>query len=110
MSIQPNIIKIDKGTYRLDLRSKAFDGVRTTIANGRKSLEFEKRVDAKKKAEEIVELLKKYGEKRLETFDHVFRADPLKLAERLMPWGKTIADAVDFYVSHPPACTMRRPS
>jgi hypothetical protein len=57
-------------------------------------------MDAEKKADEIEALLAQYGAKRMETFDHLFRADPVKLAECLTPWGRTIADAVDFYVSH----------
>ncbi len=89
-----------QGIYQVDLRAKSFDRIRQTIADGKKVLQFSVKKEAQRKAEEIEQLLMNYGAKRLETFDLVLKVDPLALQDRLAPYGKTVEDAVNFYVAH----------
>lgn len=88
------------GLYRLDLRSKRFAALRQTVANGKKTLEFAKRVDAEARADEIEKLLTEFGTRKLETLEAVMRIDPLAIQARLEPYGTTLTEAVDFYVAH----------
>jgi hypothetical protein len=100
MKTRPNIIKVGNGIHRLDLRGKAFSNILQTISGGKKSLEFETKAAASRKADEIENLLGRYGEKKLETLENTLRMDPTELQDRLTPYGKTIVDAVDFYAEH----------
>jgi integrase len=98
---RPNVIRIsDQGVYRLDLRRKAFNDIRQTVSNGKQCLEFRTRAAAERKADEIQNLLEQYGTRKIRTLEQVMRIDPLDLQARLAPYGKTIQDAVEFYVNH----------
>ena len=100
MKTKPNIIKVGNGIHRLDLRGKAFRNILQTVSGGKRSLEFPTKAAAEKKAGEIEDLLAQYGTKKLETLESTLRMDPAELSERLAPFGKTIMEAVDFYVEH----------
>ena len=100
MTARPNVIRIGATLYRLDLRGKPFRNILETVSNGKKSLEFHSRASADRKADEIETLLAQYGSKKLETLEATLRIDPLELKARLEPFGKTVQDAVNFYVKH----------
>lgn len=86
--------------YRLDLRGKAFANILQTVSGGKKTLEFPTKKAAETKADEIDALLAHYGSKKLEMLESAMRVDPVQLQQRLDPFGKTILEAVDFYVSY----------
>jgi integrase len=100
MKTKPNVISIGNGIHRLDLRGKAFRNILGTVSGGKKSLEFQSRAAAERKADEISGMLEKFWSKKMETLESVMRIDPLALQAKLDPFGKTVADAVDFYARH----------
>ena len=100
MKNRPNVINLGNGIHRLDLRGKPFRHILQTVSNGKKTLDFQIKAAAERKADEIETLLAKYGSKKLETLESVLRVDPLELQAKLEPFGKTVSDAVDFYCKH----------
>jgi integrase len=100
MTTRPNINRMAAGSYRLDLRGKAFRSILNTVSEGKKTLEFGTRAVAERKADEIEELLAKYGSKKMENLDAALGLDPTELQKRLDPFGKTIRDAVNFYADY----------
>ena len=81
----------------MDLRAKAFSRIRQTVSDGKQVVQFQFKKLAEEKADEVERLVAEYGNKKLETFDLLLKADPLALQAKLTPFGKTISDAVDFY-------------
>jgi integrase len=89
---------LPRGIIRLDLRGKAFRNILQTVSGGKKSLEFHTKAAAERSADEIAELLQRYGLQRVENLTAVMRSNPVDLQNRLAPFNASIQDAVDFFV------------
>lgn len=100
MKIKPTIHKLGVCMYRLDLRGKSFANLLAVVSNGKKSLQFSSYAEAERKANEIAEMIERYGKSKIENLNHVLKDDIGALYTRLAPFNRTITNAVDFYVEH----------
>ena len=76
---RPNIIRLAGGTFRIDLRGKAFRSILQTVAGGKSTLDFRIKARADAKADEVEALLTKYGEKKMATLEMMLRIAPIEL-------------------------------
>ncbi len=99
-NLRPTVHRISSFEYRVDLRCRKFAGVLPVVSGGKKSLQFETRAAADRKADEIQAMLEKHGAQRMATVARMLDEDLNVLYAKLAPFNQTLTDAVDHYVAH----------
>jgi hypothetical protein len=74
--------------------------VLSVVSGGKKSLQFDTRAAADRKADEIQAMLEKHGAQRMETVARMLDENINVLHSKLAPFNRSLTDAVDHYVAY----------
>lgn len=96
----PKVIRTPQGTFQMDLRGVKFAVIRSTHYQDRQRVNFDVKTAALEEAAKVEELLKQHGQQRLQSLMELPNYDEIsKAIERLKPFGKTLVEAVDYYIA-----------
>lgn len=97
----PKVLRLPQGTFQMDLRGVKFAAIRDTHYQGRQRVNFDVKTVALEEAAKVEELLKQHGQQRLQSLSELPNYDLITQSiERLKPFGKTLIDAVEYYLQH----------